>query len=107
MVVVAAAAAAAAVQMRAETALLQQQKLQQLQTDSDRQNKQRTASLMALALSTTDPARQMDLYNQVVQLDPANAPAVQGIKMRRPSCKRCKVRRSSSRAMRCEGSTTR
>ncbi len=64
----------------AETALLAQQRTQQQQADEDRQNKQRVASLMALALSTSDPAKQMELYNQVVQIDPSNAPAVQGYK---------------------------
>ena len=74
------APAAAPAASPAETALLVQQQSVQKQADSDRQTKQRVASLMALALSTTDPAKQMDLYNQVVQLDPANAPAVQGYK---------------------------
>lgn len=63
-----------------ENALLQQQKLQQQQADADRQSKQRVASLMALALSTTDPSKQMELYNQVIQIDPSNVPAVQGYK---------------------------
>ena len=64
----------------AETALLAQQKSQQDQAEADRQNKQKVASLMALALSTSDPGKQMELYNQVVQIDPSNAPAVQGYK---------------------------
>ncbi len=76
----AAGAAAPAAPSAAETAMLAQQKAQQQQADSDRQSKQKVASLMALALSTSDPAKQMDLYNQVVQIDPSNAPAVQGYK---------------------------
>ena len=73
-------AAAAPQSSPAETALLAQQKTQQQQADEDRQNKQKVASLMAVALSTSDPAKQMELYNQVVQIDPSNAPAVQGYK---------------------------
>ena len=75
-----ASAPAAAPASPAETALLAQQKTQQQQADEDRQSKQKVASLMALALSTSDPAKQMELYNQVVQIDPSNAPAVQGYK---------------------------
>ncbi len=62
----------------AETAMMQQQAAAARQQEDDRAAKQRVAGLMASALATTDPQQQMNLYNQVVQIDPSNAPAVQG-----------------------------
>lgn len=44
------------------------------------QDRQRTASLMSQALASDDPAEQMRLYDQVIQIDPTNAGAVQGYK---------------------------
>ncbi len=64
----------------AETALLQQQATTVKQQQDDRTAKQKVAGLMASALATTDPQQQMNLYQQVVQLDPSNVPAVQGYK---------------------------
>ena len=71
---------AAAAASPAVTAILQQQQTANQQQQEDRANKQRTASLMAQALTTSDPQQQMTLYNQVVQLDPSNAAAVQGFR---------------------------
>ena len=63
-----------------EKALLEQQQSSAKQADADRESKQRVASLMAQALAAQDPQQQMSLYNQVVQIDPSNAGAVQGYK---------------------------
>ncbi len=43
-------------------------------------DRQHSAKLMSQALRTSNPEQQMDLYNQVVQIDPGNAAAVQGYK---------------------------
>ena len=64
----------------AEAALLAQQKAAAKQADDDRAAKQRVATLMSLALSSTDPKKQEDYYSQVIAIDPSNAPAVQGYK---------------------------
>ncbi len=64
----------------AETTLLAQQQAAAKQAEDDRQNKQRIASLMSLALSSSDPQKQVDYYGQVIAIDPSNAPAVQGYK---------------------------
>lgn len=63
-----------------EKAMLAQQQNTAKQADADRENKQRVAGLMSQAISAPDPQQQMQLYSQVVQLDPSNAPAVQGYK---------------------------
>lgn len=44
------------------------------------QTRRRVAQLMSGALRSNDPQKQMQLYDQVVQLEPANAAAVQGYK---------------------------
>jgi hypothetical protein len=44
------------------------------------QARQKVAQLMSQALKTGDPERQMQLYDQVVRIDPNNAAAVQGYK---------------------------
>ncbi len=75
-----AAVAAPAGPSATEKAMLEQQQNTAKQADQDRETKQRVAGLMAQALSAQDPQQQMQLYNQVVQLDPSNAPAVQGYK---------------------------
>lgn len=63
-----------------ETALLKQQADNARLQEQDRATKQRTASLMAQALTTSDSRQQMTLYSQVVQLDPSNTAAVQGFR---------------------------
>jgi hypothetical protein len=74
------APAATAAPSAAVTALLRNQTDAAAQAQQDRATKQRTASLMAQALTTNDPQQQMGLYNQVVQLDPSNSAAVQGFR---------------------------
>ena len=76
----AAAPAAPAAPSAAETAMLRTQTDAAAQAQQDRATKQRTATLMAQALTTPDPQQQMNLYNEVVQLDPSNAAAVQGFR---------------------------
>jgi hypothetical protein len=44
------------------------------------QARQQVAQLMSQALKTDDPQQQMQLYDQVVRIDPNNAAAVQGYK---------------------------
>jgi len=44
------------------------------------QARQQVAHLMSQALKTSDPEQQMQLYDQVVRIDPNNAAAVQGYK---------------------------
>lgn len=44
------------------------------------QARERIASLMSQALKTQDPQQQMQLYDEVVRVDPGNAAAVQGYK---------------------------
>jgi len=44
------------------------------------QSRKQVADLMSQALKTSDPNQQMQLYDQVVHLDPNNAAAVQGYK---------------------------
>lgn len=44
------------------------------------QDRQRVAQLMSQALKSQDPQQQMDLYDQVVGIDPNNSAAMQGYK---------------------------
>ncbi len=64
----------------AEKALVEGQQAAAKKEAADQANKQRVASLMSQALSTTDPQQQMSAYGQVVQIDPSNTAAVQGFK---------------------------
>ena len=67
------APAAAAVNPPAETEADREAKQQS-------ENREKSARLMSEALRSTDPAQQMQLYDQVIQLDPTNAGAAQGYK---------------------------
>ena len=64
----------------AATALLQQQKEQQDKDKEEKANKQKVSSLMGQALKSQDPQEQENLYEQVMQIDPANPNAMAGIK---------------------------
>ena len=64
----------------AETVILQQQQTAAQTAKTDQETKQHVATLMSQALATPDPQQQMNLYGQVVQIDPSNAAAVQGYK---------------------------
>ena len=77
---VVAAAAPTPVASPAETAILQAQQVSAKKDAQAQAARQHTASLMSQALATSDPQQQMDLYGQVVQIDPTNSAAVQGFK---------------------------
>ncbi len=60
---------------------IQQQQEDQKQKDAKAQaDKQRVASLTTQALASSDPQQQLDLYNQIITIDPNNTNAVNGIK---------------------------
>ncbi len=60
---------------------LQQQQDEQKRKDAQAEaNKQRVASLTSQALASNDPKEQQDLYQQIIQIDPANTNAVSGFK---------------------------
>ncbi len=79
-VVAPATAAPAAAASAAEAPLLQQLQTSAQKDAQAQADRQRAASLMSQALTTSDPQQQMSLYSQVVQIDPANTAAVQGYK---------------------------
>lgn len=44
------------------------------------QTRSRTANLMSRAISSTDPREQMQLYDEIIKIDPGNTAALQGYK---------------------------